>query len=304
MAQNRTPARAIKANALRRLFKALGPGLITGASDDDPSGIGTYAMAGASFGFATLWTAWVTFPLMASIQLICARIGMVSGRGIAGVLREHYPRKLLLAVVATLMLANTINAGADLLAIAAGVNLIVPLPVSGLIGPIGVAILVLQVWGSYRLIVRLFKWLTLSLFAFIAAALLARPDWGEVLGAAIQPAWIADRAFLAMLVAILGTTISPYLFFWQATQEVEEDRAKGRRALWQRRGATGEELKYAAWDVNAGMLFSNVVMFFIMLATASTLYQAGGTKSSPPPRPPRRCGRSPAMPAPCSWPWA
>lgn len=272
------PALAIEANPIKRFFKALGPGLITGASDDDPSGISTYAMAGAAFGFATLWTALVTFPLMAGVQFICAKIGMVSGKGIAGVLREHYPPKLLYAVVAILMIANTINAGADILAIAAGINLLIPLPVRALVGPIGLVILVVQVWGSYRLIVNIFKWLTLSLFAFIAAAILARPDWAEVLKTTFQPTLSSDPAFLAMLVAILGTTISPYLFFWQATQEVEEDRARGRRHLWQRRGATDEELKYAAWDVNAGMFFSTLVMYFIVLAAASTLHAAGSTE--------------------------
>lgn len=276
--QSGQPGRPIEANRVKRFFKALGPGLITGASDDDPSGISTYAIAGAAFGFATLWMAWVTFPLMAAVQFICAKIGMVSGQGIAGVLREHYPRKLLYAVVATLMIANTINAGADILAIAAGVNLLIPLPVGALVGPIGVLILVVQVWGSYRLIVKIFKWLTLSLFAFIAAAILARPDWAEVLQSTFRPTLSSDPAFLAMLVAILGTTISPYLFFWQATQEVEEDRARGRRHLWQRRGATDEELKFAAWDVIAGMLFSTLVMYFIVLAAASTLHAAGKTE--------------------------
>ena len=263
---------------LSRFFRALGPGLITGASDDDPSGISTYAMAGAAFGFATLWTALVTFPLMAGVQFICAKIGMVSGKGIAGVLRERYSPKLLYAVVATLMIANTINAGADLLAIAAGINLLVPVPVAALVGPVGFAILAVQVWGSYRLLVKIFKWLTLSLFGFIAAAILARPDWSEVLRGTFQPAISSEPAFLAMLVAILGTTISPYLFFWQATQAVEEDRAHGRRHLWRRRGATDEDLKYAAWDVNAGMLFSNLAMYFIMLAAASTLHAAGITE--------------------------
>lgn len=270
--------RTSPSNPLGRFFKSLGPGLITGASDDDPSGISTYAMAGAAFGFATLWTALVTFPLMAGVQFICAKIGMVSGKGIAGVLRERYPPKLLYAVVATLMIANTINAGADLLAIAAGINLLVPLPVAALVAPVGLALLAVQVWGSYRLIVKIFKWLTLSLFGFIAAAILARPDWSEVLRGTFQPAISSKPAFLAMLVAILGTTISPYLFFWQATQAVEEDRAHGRRHLWQRRGATDEELKYAAWDVNAGMLFSNLVMYFIMLAAASTLHANGITE--------------------------
>lgn len=223
---NRAAARRTEAKPLKRFFKALGPGLITGASDDDPSGISTYAIAGTAFGFATLWMALVTFPFMAAVQFICAKVGMVSGRGIASVLREHYPRNLLYAVVATLMIANTINAGVDILAIAAGVNLLIPLPVAALVGPIGLLVLVVQVWGSYRLLVKIFKWLTLSLLAFIAAAILARPDWAEVLHSTFRPTLSSDPAFLAMLVAILGTTISPYPLFWQATQEVEEDRAR------------------------------------------------------------------------------
>lgn len=260
---------------IKRFFRILGPGLITGASDDDPSGIGTYALAGAAFGYATLWTAWVTFPLMASIQFICAKIALVTGKGIAGVLRQHYSRTLLYAVVVSLMVVNTINAGADMLAIAAGINLLVPIPTGIMVAPIGVSILVLQIWGSYRLIANTFKWLTLSLFAYIASSLLANPDWAEVVKGTFLPTIQFDGEFLAMLVAILGTTISPYLFFWQASQEVEEEIAHGRKWLWQRKGATDEELNYAAVDVGAGMLFSNVVMYFIIFATAATLHASG-----------------------------
>jgi NRAMP (natural resistance-associated macrophage protein)-like metal ion transporter len=262
---------------VRRFLRMLGPGLVTGASDDDPSGIGTYAVAGAQLGYAALWTALVTFPLMAAVQFICARIAMVSGRGIASVLRKHYPRTLLYAVVLGLLLANTLNAGADLVAIAAGLNLLVPIPINVALGPLAILILVLQIWGSYRLIARTFKWLTLALFAFIGAAFLARPDWGEVFRGTVLPTVRFDTTFLATLVAILGTTISPYLFFWQASQEVEEEIARGRRRLWQRRGATDGELRYAAWDVSIGMFLSNVVMYFIILATAATLHREGRT---------------------------
>ncbi|HMC88907.1 MAG TPA: Nramp family divalent metal transporter, partial [Gemmataceae bacterium] len=262
---------------VRRFLKMLGPGLITGASDDDPSGIGTYAVAGAQLGYAALWTALVTFPLMAAVQFICARIAMVSGRGIASVLRKHYPRTLLYAVVLGLLLANTLNAGADLVAIAAGLNLLLPIPIKAVLVPVAILILVLQIWGSYRLIARTFKWLTLALFAFIGAAFLARPDWGEVFRGTVLPTVRFDSTFLATLVAILGTTISPYLFFWQASQEVEEEIARGRRRLWQRRGTTDGELRYAAWDVSIGMFLSNVVMYFIILATAATLHREGRT---------------------------
>lgn len=264
-------------DALRKVLKIIGPGVVTGASDDDPSGIGTYAMAGASLGYATLWTAWLTFPLMASIQYTCAKIGMVSGKGIAGVLREHYPRPLLYTIVVALMVANTLNAGADILAIAAGINLLIPFPLWTLIGPIAFTILVVQIAGSYKVIANIFKWLTLSLFTYIGAAFLAKPDWTEVLIQTFTPSLHFDNAFLVILVAILGTTISPYLFFWQANQEVEEEIAEGRTHLSERKGATEAELGNARWDVILGMLLSNVVMYFIILATAATLHQAGRT---------------------------
>ncbi len=263
-------------NPVVRFFMLLGPGLVTGASDDDPSGIGTYAQAGAAFGYATLWTAWLTFPLMAAVQYICAKVGLVSGRGLAGVLRQHYPRLLLFPVVFVLLAANTINAGVDLGAIAAGLNLLIPtVPLLVFVPFVVVAILVLQIWGSYRLIARTLKWLTLALLAYIASAFFARPDALAVLKGTFIPTLRFDAGFLATLVALLGTTISPYLFFWQASQEVEEKKALTRKRLWRRKGATDAELSYAAWDVNIGMLFSNAVMYFIILATAATLWTAG-----------------------------
>jgi len=265
-------------NPVKRLLKVLGPGLVTGASDDDPSGIGTYTTAGAQFGFATLWLAVFSFPLMAGVQYACAKVGMVSGMGLAGVLRRHYPRPLLYLAVLALLVANTINAGADIGAIAAAINLLIPtVPAWLFVVPTSLTILAIQIWGSYRLIANIFKWLTLALFAYIAAAFFARPDWGEVLRASLIPTLHFDATFLAIVVAILGTTISPYLFFWQASQEVEEEISVGRKQLWQRKGATNNELKYAAWDVNIGMLLSNAVMYFIILATAATLFKAGKT---------------------------
>jgi NRAMP (natural resistance-associated macrophage protein)-like metal ion transporter len=264
-------------NPIRRLFQILGPGLITGASDDDPSGIGTYALAGASLGYAPLWLALLTFPLMAAVQFICAKIGMVTGVGLAGVLRRHYPRGVLYSVVLTLLVANTINAGVDIGAIAAGAGLLIPIPFAILVVTTTVTILVLQVWGSYRLIVGIFKWLTLALFAYIGSSFFARPDWSAVLRGTLLPTLRWDAEFLAMLVAILGTTISPYLFFWQASQEAEE-MALCHRQTWRRRGgASATELRCAAWDTNIGMFLSNVVMFFIILGTAATLHEAGQT---------------------------
>src|SRR5438067_1463440 len=270
-------AMMLERSRVKRFFKILGPGLITGASDDDPSGIGTYAVTGAALGFSTLWLALVTFPLMASVQFTCAKIGMVSGEGLAGVLRRHYPKPLLYLAVLGLVIANTINAGADVGAVAAAINLIVPIPIWLLIVPVAIAILLLQVFGSYELIARVFKWLTLALLAYIAAAFFARPEPVEVLKGSFIPTLSLDPTFLATLVAILGTTISPYLFFWQASQEVEEEVEIGRRWLWQRRGATDKELKYRALDINIGMALSNVVMYFIILATAATLHKAGQT---------------------------
>jgi NRAMP (natural resistance-associated macrophage protein)-like metal ion transporter len=259
------------------LLLILGPGLITGASDDDPSGIGTYTTAGAALGFATLWTAPVTLPLMAAVQFICAKIGMVSGMGLAAVLRKHYPRWLIYFAVSLLLVANTINAGTDIGAIAAAVNLLVPIPPIMLVVAISGVIVTLQIWGSYKLIVRTFKWLTLSLFAYLVAAFLARPHWGEVLKATFIPTIRFDHQYLMTLLAILGTTISPYLFFWQASQEVEEELRMGRTTLKEREGATDRELKIAEIDVDAGMFFANLVFYFVILASAATLHAAGKT---------------------------
>jgi NRAMP (natural resistance-associated macrophage protein)-like metal ion transporter len=266
-----------ESNPVKRFLKILGPGLITGASDDDPSGIATYATAGAKLGYATLWTALVTFPMTAVVQYICAKIGLVCGTGLARVLRKHYSRKVLYPVLFGLVVANTINAGADIGAIAAAINLLVPLPIAVLIVPIAIIIVVLQIWGSYRLIARTFKWLTLTLFAYIISSFMAHPRWGEVLRATIIPTIRFDTDYLMTLVAILGTTISPYLFFWQASEEVEEEVSMGRKRLWQRRGATDKELKYAKLDVGAGMIFCNIVFYFVILGTAATLHATGKT---------------------------
>ncbi|MCL4368896.1 MAG: Nramp family divalent metal transporter [Actinobacteria bacterium] len=268
---------ALEPNPIKRLLRILGPGLITGASDDDPSGIATYAVAGASLGFAILWMAPVTFVMMAAVQFICAKVALVSGRGLAGVLRRRYPKKLVYPAVLGLLIANTINLGTDIGAIAAAANLFVPIPIAWMIIPIALIVLGLLFLGSYRLIENTFKWLTLALFSYVGAALLAKPDAGEVIRGTFIPTVSFDSTFLATLVAILGTTISPYLFFWQASQEVEEEVSMGRKRLWQRRGATDSELRYAAWDVNIGMFFSNVVMYFIILATGATLFKAGVT---------------------------
>ncbi len=265
-------------NPLRRFARVLGPGFVTGASDDDPSGIATYANAGASFGYGLLWTAPVTFGLMAVVQFICAKVGLVSGKGLTGVLRDRAPRWVLVPTVVALLVANTINVGADLGAIAASVNLLVPaVPPAPIVLPIALGIVALVVFGSYRVLARVFQWLAMALLAYVGAAVLAHPDLGGVLLGTLVPRLSPSPAFLAALVAILGTTISPYLFFWQASHEVEDERSMGRVRLWQRRGATDRELRYAGFDVTAGMLFSNLVMYFVILATGATLHAAGTT---------------------------
>ncbi len=265
------------AGRARRFFAELGPGLITGAADDDPSGISTYSVAGAAFGYAPLWTALFSFPLMAAVQLMCARLGMVSGRGLASVIRRHYSRRVLWVACALLMVANVINIGADLGGMAEVSEMVTG--VSALVWtPLYAAFIVsLLFWSSYRQIARIFKWLTLVLFAYVLAAFLARPDWGAVLRATLVPHVEWTNRYLAVFVGILGTTISPYLFFWQAAQEVEQDRAAGRRTVRQRRGATDEELRRVRTDVLTGMFFSNLVMYFIILTTAATLHAHGET---------------------------
>jgi Mn2+/Fe2+ NRAMP family transporter len=207
---------------------------------------------------------------MAAVQYVCAKIGLVTGQGLAGVIRKHRSRRVLVPVVLVLVAANAVNAGVDLGAVADGLHLFVPVPTPILSVAVALVLLALQIFGSYKLIARTFKWLTLSLLAYVATAFVVHPDWHAVLRGTVWPDLHFDRDFLATLVAILGTTISPYLFFWQASQEVEEKRLLGRRGLW-KRGCSDTELEYRAWDVNAGMFVSNLVMYFIILASAATL---------------------------------
>ena len=265
-------------NPIVRYFKLLGPGLVTGASDDDPSGITTYSVAGASLGYSMLWTALATFPLMAAVQLMCARIGLVTGRGLAGALRHHYPRPFLYAACLVLLVANVFNIAADLAGMAESATMLTGVRTSVFVPFFGVSIMVVTVYASYAIFARYLKWMTAVLVAYVAAALLARPDWGAALRATVLPELRWDALYIGTLVGVLGTTISPYLFFWQASQEVEEEKARGRRTSAQRRGATPHELADARLDVTTGVVFSNVVMYFIIVATASTLYRAGTTE--------------------------
>jgi NRAMP (natural resistance-associated macrophage protein)-like metal ion transporter len=269
-----------RANPIKTFLDRLGPGLITGASDDDPSGIGTYTQAGAALGFATLWTAVLTLPLMIVVQHTCAKVGMCSGRGLAAVLKKYYSKWLLFPAVIGLLIANTINVGADVNAIAAAINIFVPIPIWAMVVPIAVIIVVLEIWCSYRVIVKVFKWLTLTLFAYVLAAFLAHPPWREVLYATFVPHITLDSTYVTTIVAILGTTISPYLFFWQADEEVEEEARVGRVRLARRYGATDAEIRREKFDTVVGMLLCNVVFYFVILAAASTLHTSGQTNIS------------------------
>jgi NRAMP (natural resistance-associated macrophage protein)-like metal ion transporter len=258
-------------HGLQRFLADLGPGLITGAADDDPSGISTYSVAGAAYGYATLWTALLSFPLMAAVQLMCARLGMVTGCGLASVIRTHYPRWILWFACALVIIANVFNIGADLGGMADAMQMVTGIRAYFWTPFFAALITGLLFWTSYRTMARVFKWLTLVLFAYVITAFLARPDWTAVARATFIPHIECTKDYIAILVGILGTTISPYLFFWQAAQEVEEDREHGKMTVAQRRGSTNKELLIAKKDVITGMLFSNLVMYFLILTTAATL---------------------------------
>ena len=264
--------------AIQKFFAELGPGLITGAADDDPSGIATYSVGGAGFGYGLLWTAPVCFPLMAAVQLMCSRLGMATGRGLAAVVRRRYSRWVLWGACLLLIVANVINIAADLGGMAEATEMVTGIP-SPLLTPVFAVLIVAALfWTSYRFLARVFKWLTLVLFAYVITAFIAHPDWWAVLRATLVPNIRWSREFLSVLVGILGTTISPYLFFWQAAQEVEEERAEGKNTLAKRQGATDAELRRARIDILAGMFFSNFVMYFIILTTAATLHAHGITQ--------------------------
>jgi NRAMP (natural resistance-associated macrophage protein)-like metal ion transporter len=264
-------------NPVARFFSELGPGLITGAADDDPSGIATYSVTGATFGYGPLWTALFSFPLMVAVQMMCARLGMVTGRGLAAVIRRRYSKPVLWGACLLLTVANVINIGADLGGMGDATRMVAGGSAIWWTAMYGVIILALLFWTSYRQIARIFKWLTLVLFAYVITAFLARPDWAHVLRYTFVPDVQWSRAYLSVLVGILGTSISPYLFFWQSAQEVEEERAIGRSTVRQRRGATDAELCHSRNDVVTGMFFSNLVMYFIILTTAATLHAHGIT---------------------------
>ncbi|MBV8638200.1 MAG: divalent metal cation transporter [Candidatus Eremiobacteraeota bacterium] len=261
----------------RRWFDVLGPGLITGASDDDPSGISTYSVAGATAGFSMLWLVLITTPMMSVIQGMCARIGMVTGVGFATNMRKRLPLWLLYPLGVAVIGANILNAGADLEGMAASAQMVAGLPQWAWILLFGGLLLVFQIFFSYRSIFAVVKWLTLSLFAYIITAFVVHAHWGDALRHLVVPEVSWNSTWITTAMAVLGTTITPYLFFWQACLMVEEEKAMGRNSIKQRRGATQQEIADAHLDIDTGMIFSNVVAFFIIVTTAVTLHAHGLT---------------------------
>jgi NRAMP (natural resistance-associated macrophage protein)-like metal ion transporter len=246
-----------------------GPGLVTGASDDDPSGIATYSQAGASFGLSTLWTAVITYPLMAAIQEMCARIGLITHHGLTGVLKKHYPRPLLWLLVALSFPAIVLNIGADLAAMGAVANMLLPtVPAHIFSMLIGVLLVYLLIRWPYRKIAASLKWLCLSLLCYLLVPFLYKQDWGNIITHTLIPEIRLDKAFVGVVVGILGTTISPYLFFWQASMEVEE--MNMRKLVVDKHIIHGMQK-----DIRSGMFFSNLVFYFIILTTGTVLYQEG-----------------------------
>lgn len=264
---------------IKKLLKKLGPGFITGASDDDPSGIATYSQTGALFGYSQLWTALFTFPFMAVVQEMCGRIGLITGKGLAAIIRRHYPKSVLYFAVSLLVMANTINIGADLGAMAASLQLLFNVPILTLLISITGVCVILQVLIPYHIYANILKYLTLSLFAYVITAFIVQQDWPLVLKATIIPEFSFHKEYLLNIVALLGTTISPYLFFWQASEEVEEEVENGKLRIM----GVGtprfnkRDIKNLRFDTIIGMFFSNLVMFFIILTTASTLGKHGIT---------------------------
>ncbi|MCW1930055.1 MAG: Nramp family divalent metal transporter [Candidatus Kerfeldbacteria bacterium] len=264
---------------IKRFFKALGPGFITGASDDDPSGIATYSQTGAQFGYSQLWTAFFSTPFMVVVQEMCGRIGLVTGQGLAAVIRNHYSKKLLYFSVGILLIANTINIGADLGAMAEAAHVVTGIPFPILILLITAFTLGLEIFVSYRVYAKFLKYLTLSLLTYVLTVFLIQQDWGHIAVSTFLPAISFNHAYILNIVAILGTTISPYLFFWQADEEIEEKLVKEKKeSIEDGISRTNKrELKRMRLDTTIGMLFSNCIMFFIITTTASTLNVHGIT---------------------------
>lgn len=256
------------------VFKKVGPGVITGAADDDPSGITTYAIAGSRVGFGMLWVSAVTLPLMIAIQEMCARIGIVTASGLAGAMRKHYARPVLFVLAFLAIGANTINIGADLAGMAASTALILPLDPGFWSIIYAVVIILAMIFFPYKKMAKYLKWLTLFLFAYIFAAVMSNPNWTEVLKALFSPIFKFNQENITLFAALLGTTISPYLFFWQTSEEVEERREKS-VFRFEKKIVTKHELTEMREDVSLGMTISNFVMFFIMVNTATVFFSRG-----------------------------
>jgi len=261
----------------RPILRSLGLGLITGAADDDCSAIGTYAAAGAKLGLSFLWTAPVTFPMMFAVVYLSGKLGQVTGQGLFAVVRERYPGWVLYPALVGVLIGNVFEAGADIGGMAAALNVLVPIPFVWLVIGMTVAILVLQIFGSYTLIRNVFRWLALSLLAYVGAAFLARPELFDTLKGTLIPTIQLNKDFLSLVVAVIGTTLSAYLYTWQSNEEVEEKIARGRTSVSQRRGTSDRALRHTRRDIVLGMFFSNLIMYFIILATAATLHKAGKT---------------------------
>ena len=257
-------------------FRSLGLGLITGAADDDPAAIGTYATAGASLGPSFLWVAPVALPMMFAVVYLSSKLGQVSGQGLFAVIRQNYSKWLLYFLLLTAVVGNIVEAAANLGGMAAALNVVVRVPIGSTVAVLGIFVLSLQIRG-YRLIRSVFRWMALALLAYIGSAVLAKPELLSVLKGTLIPTLHFNRTFFAMLVAVIGTSLSAYLYSWQSNQEVEEDISMGRRRHDDRVGTTTEELSHSRRDVAFGMFFSNLVMYFIILSTAATLFKAGKT---------------------------
>ena len=257
------------------LLKAIGTGVITGAADDDPSAIGTYASAGAKFGLGFLWVAPAVLPMMYVVVYLSAKLGRVYGKGLFAAIRDRYPRWLLYPMMIGASVGNVIEAAADLGGIGASMNLLVPVPIPIIVSAAALGILALQFWGSYALLRDIFKWLALALFAYVGAAILAKPDPGEVLRGTFMPRIEFNGEFLSMIVACIGASLSAYIYTWQSNQEVEEQLEEGKPIDARRRGASEAELQRTRRDIMIGMAFSNVILYFIIMATGATLHSAG-----------------------------
>lgn len=266
---------------LRLFFKTLGPGLITGAADDDPSGIGTYSSVGAKFGFGVLWSAAWLLPMMLAIQEVCARIGVVTNRGLAGVLQKHYRKKIVLAVVLLLIIANVVNIGADLGAMGASLEMItgINVYVSAII--FAIVSIVMEVFIGYHVYAKFLKWLSISVLSYVVAGIIINPEWILLLKNAFIPRFIWNEEYIFALIAVFGTSITPYLFFWQASEEVEENKL-GHRLYFKNKNILHDRISRMRTDVKMGMVLANIVFFFIIVTTAQILFRNGITEINSP----------------------